>query len=62
MMSQMLEDGYAYAQVDGAQLVELPYEGDELSMVVVVPDETDGLLNIEASLACRHRAKIGWTS
>lgn len=50
MMSQMLEDGYAYAQVDGAQLVELPYEGDELSMVVVVPDETDGLLDIEAGL------------
>ena len=50
MMRQMLEEGYAYAQVEGAQLVELPYEGEELSMVVIVPDELDGLLDIEAEL------------
>ena len=50
MMRNELEEGYAYAAIDGAQLVELPYEGDELSMVVVVPDEIDGLLTLEPTL------------
>jgi serpin B len=50
MMRNELEEGYAYASIDGAQLVELPYEGDELSMVLVVPDEADGLLDLEPTL------------
>ncbi len=34
---------YHYAAVDGARLVRIPYTGDELSMVIVLPDDRDGL-------------------
>jgi len=36
-MHQTLETGYA--SVDGAQALELPYVGDEVSMVLILPDE-----------------------
>jgi len=37
MMRQDTEHGYA--EGDGFQAVDLPYDGDELSMVIVVPEE-----------------------
>ena len=45
MMSQMDEFGHAAA--DGVQILQLPYEGDELSMLVVLPNERDGLRSVE---------------
>ncbi len=36
MMRQSAD--YGYASGDGYQIVELPYEGDELSMVILLPD------------------------
>lgn len=36
MMRQELE--YAYAEGDGYRAVEIPYDGDELSMLILVPD------------------------
>jgi len=39
-----------FAEVDGARIVELDYEGGTTSMVIVVPDERDGLAALEASL------------
>jgi serpin B len=51
MMQLEMEEGLHYAQIDGAELVELPYEGGELSMVIVVPEEDDGLPELEASLS-----------
>ena len=50
MMQQELEDGFYFAEIDGAQIAELPYVGEDLSMVVVVPEESDGLLALEAGL------------
>lgn len=41
---------YAYAEADDAQLVEMPYVGGELSMVLVVPRRTTGLDAVEARL------------
>jgi len=48
MMSQ--KDSFPYADREGIQVLELPYRGDELSMVVLLPREKDGLPALEASL------------
>jgi serpin B len=39
-----------YAQVDGVQMLELPYEGRELSMLVLLPGEMQGLSALEKNL------------
>ncbi len=39
-----------FAHVEGASVGELPYAGDAVSMVVVVPDERDGLEGLLGSL------------
>ncbi|WP_224247508.1 serpin family protein [Hyalangium gracile] len=41
---------YRFAQVDGVKVLELPYEGGELSMLFVLPDAVDGLEAIERKL------------
>ena len=41
---------FKYAEVDGLQLLELPYAGDELGMVVLLPPEPEGLNSVEARL------------
>ena len=38
---------FKYAEVDGLQLLELPYAGDELGMVVLLPTEPNGLKGME---------------
>jgi serpin B len=35
---------------DGLQVLELPYAGDQLSMVVILPDQADGLTDLENRL------------
>jgi serpin B len=42
---------YRYAEVDGVQVLELPYRGGHLSMVVYLPGAHDGLAALEAKLA-----------
>ncbi len=42
---------FGYAASDGAQLVSLPYRGDALDMVVIVPDDKSGLAALEKQLA-----------
>jgi serpin B len=39
MMHQKLRQGYGYAEGEQYRAVELPYRGNQLSMVVVLPDE-----------------------
>lgn len=41
---------FGYGNFDGYQMLELPYEGDDLSMVVVLPDIANGLAAVEAGL------------
>jgi len=38
----------------GLQVLELPYQGDELSMIVLLPNQTDGLSALEKTA---HRGK-----
>ncbi|MBM3308189.1 MAG: serpin family protein [Candidatus Eisenbacteria bacterium] len=50
----------AYGENDLAQVVELPYRGGAVSMVVVLPRSTDGLAAVEAALSAESLAE--WTS
>jgi serpin B len=41
---------FSHAELDDVQLVELPYVGNKLSMVVVLPDSKDGLRDAETRI------------
>ncbi|MFH1391118.1 MAG: serpin family protein [Candidatus Diapherotrites archaeon] len=43
------DDGFDYAEDELAQVLELPYKGDKLSMLILLPTE-DSLSNLEESL------------
>ena len=47
---QLEEHGLSMGFIEGGTVVRLPYGGDEVSMIVVVPDEADGLPALEAGL------------
>ncbi len=44
-------DDFSYAETDAVQVLQLPYVGDELSMIVILPKAVDGLGGVEALLA-----------
>jgi serpin B len=53
-------EAFRYAEDEAFQAIELPYKGNELSMVVLLPREKDGLAKLEQSLSA---AKLdGWLS
>ena len=41
---------FGYAEYDGAQILRMPYVGDRLSMLVVLPPGRDGMAALEESL------------
>ena len=41
---------FRYAELPGFQMLEMPYAGDDLSMVALLPTERDGLAGLEAAL------------
>ncbi len=49
MMRQ--EGTFKYAEVEGAQVLEMPYQGGALSMVIVLPREPTGLPALERALS-----------
>ena len=44
------EGGFRYALKEGVTAVELPYKGGELSMLILVPNEIEGLAAVESAL------------
>ena len=38
-------------QADGVTVLELPYQGDDAAMLIILPDRVDGLASVEASLS-----------
>ena len=50
---------FGYTEADGLQVLVLPYLGDDLSMVVFLPAEKDGLATLEGRLSAESLAR--WT-
>jgi len=58
MMNQQTRFGYA--ETDGLQVLEMPYKGEELSMVILLPKKTDGIKELEQALTTESLTK--WLS
>jgi serpin B len=55
MMNQ--ESEFGYAEADGLQMLELPYVGKDLSMVILLPKENNGIGKLEADLTAEKLAQ-----
>jgi serpin B len=60
LMFGKVRAGYAAHADAGLKVLELPYQGDDLSMLILLPDAPDGLPAIEGRLTAE--AVGGWTS
>ena len=49
---------FRYFHGDGVKVIELPYEGNELSMLVVLPDAVQGLPAVEKTLTPETLARL----
>src|SRR6266480_3585122 len=49
-MMRKTSDHFGYARHEGFTVVSLPYAGDDLQFVVLLPDEIDGLRKLESKL------------
>lgn len=50
---------FRYGETDGLQVLELPYVGDDLSMILLLPQEIDDLTALEDALTTENLS--GWT-
>ncbi len=50
---------FSYSESEELQVLELPYAGEELSMVVLLPQKRDGLTDLEAALTVENLDR--WT-
>jgi len=53
-----LKDRFMYGEADDMQVLEMPYKGNDLSMVVLLPKKKDGLAALEKNLNMKNLA--GW--
>jgi len=54
-VSMMYQTGkFGYGEIEGAQLLELPYVGRELSMVIVLPKKPAGLSDVENQFTTKN--------
>jgi serpin B len=51
---------FRYAEFSGLQVLELPYARDDLSMIILLPREVDGLGHLEARLTAENLT--AWTT
>ena len=55
----MIRNGhFEYASTDGVSLLRMPYLGDRFSMIVILPDEVDGIESLTEQLSAEQIA--GW--
>lgn len=53
-MMRTSSDDYRYSEQRGLQILELPYQRSAVSMIMLLPRETDGLVELEKSLTPSH--------
>jgi serpin B len=56
MMTQTSD--FKYAETESLQILEMPYVGNELSMLVVLPKEINGVKMVEDSLSAENLTKL----
>ncbi len=59
-MMNLQEKDFRYAENDELQILELPYQGNEVSMLVLLPKDNNGLQDLEKSLSLENLA--AWKS
>lgn len=52
-MMSLYDESFNYTVTDTAQIIELPYKGDDLSMLILLPTE-DSLDSLEASISAEN--------
>lgn len=55
MMQQKAKFPFTYISDVNSQILELPYVGKDLSMLVMLPNEVDGLEKVLAERCTAHR-------
>lgn len=50
-------DHFGYGVTEGIQVLEMPYKGDSLSMVVFLPEKKEGIKALESSLSVENMEK-----
>ena len=50
-MMRKTDKNFAYARREGFSVVSIPYAGNDLQFVVLLPDDTDGLRDLESKLS-----------
>jgi len=59
-MMKLFDTKFNYSQNEQVQIIELPYEGDKLSMLILLPSDVDGLKSLEEALSLEKL--IQWKS
>jgi serpin B len=57
-MMKYVNGDFGYHETKTARVLQLPYDGDELSMMVILPKKKDGLAEVEKALTAEEVA--GW--
>ncbi|XP_008563622.1 PREDICTED: serpin B4-like, partial [Galeopterus variegatus] len=60
MMKQTLSSNFAVLEDVQAKILEMPYKGRDLSMIVLLPNEIDGLQKLEDEITAKKLTE--WTS
>ena len=57
-MMKLYDTKFNYSQNEQLQIIELPYDGNKLSMFILLPNDADGLESIEESLSLENLAQL----
>ena len=55
-----IQKNFGYVKTNGMAVVSVPYKGNELQFLIILPDDTNGLAKVEAELTAEKLA--GWAN